>query len=408
MEGRSAVFVDLASLNVVFKLGDKFTCALNYKSGLEHLSKVMPTLGTGYDIYLNIVPRTRGDGDLVIHELSSGGLPFTVSSLELYKVLEYFRASSGVSEVYLCNGLQNYIACSKVQSFESVFFHGNKVIYIRVKDRMLEEYRIFTNQLEFSNEFGQNYAGYGDIDLVDVNRVIAQYPELSTVSKAQIACIAPLIQCYHGPDKMPTAELYGRLLGKYKDGNSLPTEDITDKEDRGAKVVDPNIIPSKEIPEPPIEHVSIVSKRKRAHEKTPVLAKLFVGVSCILAFTIGVFVRTNVDKTGSSISEQYFIETDQKISLMKSLTSVYSSAATSTTDAREKYEYLLNSDLAVTIIGYTYNLSGSEVRCACASAELSDSFKEYIENRYTVLSTNDLGEAWSESGTVYQFSVLFQ
>lgn len=408
--GRSAVFVDLSSLNTVFKLGDKFVCALNYRDGLEHLSEVMPSLGTGYDIYLNLLPRIAGDGDMVIPELTVGGLPFTVNSEELYKVLAYFRASSGVGEVYLCNGIVNYIACAKVPSFESVFFHGNKVIYIRVKDKLLEEYRLFDSQFEFSEEFGSSYAGYGDADLVDVSRISAQYPELSAVSKVQMACLAPLVQCYRGPAKIATAELYGRLLDKFQHGHDLDAEYKTRAVEDNVphSGVDQNIQPSEELPSIPEDYRRERKKLRFGFGRTTAVAKVFIGVSCILAFTIGVFGRISVDNTGSSVDSQYFSDIDNRIALMKSLTTTYSGATENTANALEAFDYISSSRLSVVVTGFTYRQTGSEVRCACASTELSDSYREYIENRYTVLSTNDLGEAWSESGTVYQFSVLFQ
>lgn len=406
-EGRSAIFVDLSSLNVVFKLNDKFVCALNYGSGLEHLAEMMPSLGTGYDIYLCLMPRAEGEGDMVISELGLGGLPFTADSGELYRVLKYFRESNGVGEVYLCNWLANYIACARVPSFESVFFYGERVAHIRVKSKMLEDFKLYENQLAFVDGFGSDYTEYGDVDLVDSNSLIAQYPELHTVSKVQLMCLAPLVQCYKSPVKISTDELYEQLKAKYLRGEEVNLTSAPEVKEEPEPVEDKNIKPAtEEIPEPPElpkEHKLPVVKFGR----TPLAAKALIGVSCVLAFTIGVFTNVVLNTNSSQTMGQYFTEADTRIAALQSMASVYTGALDNSQKAVDMFTYVNNSGLAVTITGFDFSVDGSEVRCACASQELATSYQEYIEESYTVVSTNDLGQSQGESGTVYQFSISF-
>lgn len=406
-EGRSAVFVDLSSLNVVFKLNDKFMCALNYGSGLEHLASVMPALGTGYDIYLCLMPRAEGEGDMVVSELGLGGLPFTVNSEELYQVLKYFRESSGVGEVYLCNWLANYIACARVPSFESVFFYGDRVAYISVKSKMLETFKLYDNQLAFTDGFEGDYTGYGDVDLIDANGLSAQYPELHSVSKVQMTCLAPLIQSYRSPMRVATDELYEKLKAKYQRGEDVNLTPRPGVKPEPEPVEDVNIQPAtEEIPEPP----ELPKERKRPSLKlgrTPLVAKALIGVSCAMAFTIGVFTNVVLNTDTNQVREQYFIDADNRIAALQSMATVYTGAMDNSQKAVDMFAYVNNSGLAVTIMGFDFNVNGSEVRCACASQELATSYQEYIGESYTVVSTNDLGQSQGADGTVYQFSISF-
>ena len=80
MADKYCIFVDVDSLNVLYKCGDKFVAALSYSTSLDRLGETLPALGAGFDIYLCMKPRAPGEGDLVIDELSITGLPFTVDS----------------------------------------------------------------------------------------------------------------------------------------------------------------------------------------------------------------------------------------------------------------------------------------------------------------------------------------
>ena len=146
MAEKYCIFVDLDSLNVLYKCGSKFVAALSYSSSIDRIGDTLPALGAGFDIYLCLKPRAPGEGDLVIDELSITGLPFTVDSEELYQVLRYFREYHGFGEVYLCNWVSNYIQSARVQTFKSVVYYGDRVAMLGVKDSILESFKLYANQ----------------------------------------------------------------------------------------------------------------------------------------------------------------------------------------------------------------------------------------------------------------------
>lgn len=408
---RSAVFVDVSSLNVVLKFEDKFVLAINYGGGLHRLPEVMSVLGTGYDVYLCMMPRGEGEGDFVIDELSITGLPFTANREELLKVLSFFRKVSGVSSVYLCNWLANYIACARVSTFESVFYYGTRVAHIAVKDRMLQSFTLYGSQLEFSEATNSEYTGYGDVGLLDIDSIVAQYPELRSVAKVPLTAITPLIQCYKTPIKMYTDELYERLQKEACQENCATNEPVEqpETETEGVSAADVNATPaSSEIPDPPKFKDPRPNVEIKPRRKTPLLAKVFLGISCILAFTVGSSIRVIYAAKSDEIRSEYFDSMDSRINALQQLATIYSSGVERVSSAETAYTYAVGSGLGVSIIGYDLQLNGNEVRCACASPEIAGSYKEYIEEKYTVLSTNDLGISQSADGsTVYQFSISF-
>lgn len=408
---RSAVFVDVATLNVVLKFEDKFVLALNYGGGLHRLPEVMSILGTGYDVYLCLMPRGTGEGDIVIDELSLSGLPFTADSEELLKVLSFFRKANGVSSVYLCNWLANYIACARVSTFESVFYYGTRVAHIAVKDRMLQSFCLYNSQLDFSEALEQKYTGYGDVGLLDIDGLVAQYPELRNVSKVHLTALGPIIQCYKTPLKIDTDDLYERLEKKDSsvEGVQSAVEPIPIDIPEQAVKEDVNAKPISDcVPDPPTFPPSRAETGKKARYKTPLLAKVFLGISCVLAFTVGSSVSLAFNAGTDTISEEYFSSLDSRVNAIQQLTAIYSEGLERTSLAETAYTYAVSSGLNVTVLGYELQINGNEVRCACASADIAGSYREYIEKEYTVISTNDLGMTQSADGsTVYQFSISF-
>lgn len=410
MAERNAVIVDLSNLNVVFKLGTTFVLTLNYSSGVDRLAEMLPSLGPGYDIYLCLKPRFEGEGDIVIDELSLAGLPCVADSDELYTVLKFFRDSSGVSDVYLCNWVANYIAVARVATFTSVFYYGERVAMLKVKDRLPESFSCFDNQLQFTETVGDDFDGYGDLGLLDIDGIKAQYPELSGGSKAQLTAIAPLVQCYRTPIKLDTEELFGRLEVKRREKlDVLPTPPV--KDDVILAVEDPQIaVASEELPEPPVPSAPGKSVKESLHFRktpTPLLAKLLVGVSLVLAFGVGACAHTVFSAKTPALHEEFYAQADARISGLQQLAVVYTSAYNTLKGATSAFDYCQSSDLGVSIAGFEYTLDNIVVRCACASEDISSAFTNYIAEKYTVISTNDLGMTEVDGQTVYQFSVMF-
>lgn len=410
MAERNAVIVDLSTLNVVFKLGSTFVLTLNYSSGVDRLAEMLPSLGPGYDIYLCLKPRFEGEGDIVIDELSLTGLPCVADSEELYTVLKFFRDSSGVSDVYLCNWVANYIAVARVATFTSVFYYGERVVMLKVKDRLPEAFSCFDSQLQFTETVGEDFDGYGDLGLLDIDGIKAQYPELSGGSKAQLTAIAPLVQCYRTPMKLNTEELYGRLeVKRCEKLDTLPAATVKDE----AVVVadDPQVaVASEELPEPPVVPTSKKSLKEpmQFHRTpTPLLAKLLVGVSLVLAFGVGACAHIVLGTKAPAMNDGYYAQADARISGLQQLAVVYSSAYDTLKGVTAAFDYCQSADLGVSIAGFEYTMYNIVVRCACASEDISSAFTDYIAEKYTVISTNDLGMTEVDGQTVYQFSVMF-
>lgn len=410
MAERNAVIVDLSNLNVLFKLGPTFVLTLNYSSGVDRLAEMLPLLGPGYDIYLCLKPRFEGEGDIVIDELSLAGLPCIVDSEELYEVLKFFRDSSGVSDVYLCNWVANYIAVARVATFTSVFYYGEQVAMLKVKDRLPESFSCFDSQLQFTETVGEDFDGYGDLGLLDIDGVKAQYPELSGGSKAQLTAIAPLVQCYRTPMKLNTEELYGRLEVKRREKlDTLPVAPV--KEEVAVAVEDPQLaVVSDKLPEHPLTltlEKDIKEPVQLYKAPTPLLIKLLVGVSLVLAFGVGACARIVLGAKPVTMHEEYYAQADVRISGLQQLAVVYSSAYDTLEGASSAFDYCQSADLGVSIVGFECTMDNTVVRCVCASEDISSAFINYIAEKYTVISTNDLGMTEVDGQTAYQFSVMF-
>lgn len=412
MIGRNAVFVDLSSLNVVFKLDTKFVVALNYGSAIDRLGEVITSLGTGYDVYLCLKPRAEGSGDIVLEELSMVGMPFTADTTELYRVLTFFRESNGVGEVYLCNWLHNFIAMSRVASFKSAFYYGDKVAAIEVKDRMLERFALYDSQYKFTETVGEDYGGYGDLGLIDVDGLKAQYPELRDGSKAQLTAIAPLVQAYRSPMKMKTDDLYDKLKAKFRDGVEIPAVEPRPVVEPRPMPEDPQVTPvTEEIPEPPkVEKAKPIARPEPEvpvrRRKTPAFAKVLLVACALLSFTLGACAHV-VMNPADTVNQSYFDEADARIRTLQTLSNLYGNASTNMDDVVAANDYIRKSGLAVTITGFEFGPNGNVVRCACASKDIATSFTEYIGKQYRVDSTNDLGTSGTPEQPVYQYSITF-
>lgn len=411
MIGRNAVFVDPSTLNVLFKLDTKFVAALNYGSAINRLGEAICSLGAGYDVYLCLKPRAEGEGDIVLDELSMSGFPFVADSTELYRVLTFFRESNGVGDVYLCNWLHNFIATARVPSFKSVFYYGDRVAYIEVKERLLERFELYDNQLKFAESVGDQYNVYGDLGLTDVDGLKAQYPELIDGSKAQLTAIAPLVQTYRSPLKMKTDDLYEKLKAKFQRNEEAPIDNtVLNQEKPSAVSVKPNIKSERPVTQSELTNsgpvVKEYEKKNIVRRRTPFLAKILVVLCALLSFSVGVSANIAL-KSQDIVDDSYFSELDSKLSTMSTMSSVYTNSIENMSKFTELYEYITASELEVTVLGFEFTVGANTVRCACASKDIATEYEEYIAKEYVVESTNDLGITGTQDQQVYQFSIMF-
>lgn len=383
---RNAAFVDLSNANVLFKQGGKFVVALNFADAVHRMNDAFQALGVGYDIYLCLKPRAPGEGDMVINELSIGGVPFTVDSRELRQVITFFRSFTGVSDVYLCNWLANFTSTSRVSSFESVIYYGNRVAHMTVKGKLVETFKIYHNQQDFYNSMPEGYNCSGDADIVDVDAIKAQYPELSDCATAQLVALAPIVRCYKTPIHIDTQELLERLELE------APPPVVSNE----APEPEPIEEPEEEKPEPtPItyneeemaEHLVNVKARKR----TPMPVRLLQVASFALALAVGCSAGILSGKADTKTGESYYIGLNNRREGLQELADVYLTAYATSEGMVERFKYCSMSELEVTVVGFEHSGRITEVRCVCASDGVFESFVDYLEKQYLIVETNDLG-----------------
>ena len=409
MEIRNAIFVDLDSLNVMYKLGDKFVAATSYANAIARLGETAPAFGPGYDVYLCLKPRAPGEGDLVINELSLVGLPFTVDAEELYHVLRFFHTTSGVSDVYLCNWVHNYIESARVPTFSSVMYYGTRVCKLSVKDRLIESFCIYDSQSDFMTQDGEGYTGYGDLGLLDVDGLKARRPELSKGSKAQLTAIAPLVQCQHTSCVLNTLDLFERLkldrVGSVQTVSDVPPSD--DEAVEEPPKVDPATVPVGEIPVPPVKAKPKAKVREtKLKAPTPVSVKVLLASAMAMSLALGISTGISCKPT-DDYSDAYYQEIDERIAYMQEFVSVYSAGDSLVADTKKALEICINNNLGITIVGFESTLDNYIVRCMSADSDAMNKYIEYIGDTYFVVSNNDLGRHETADGIVYQFSVEF-
>lgn len=406
---KAAVFVDLDSLNVLYKVGSKFAAALNYASGLDRLGETLPALGAGFDVYLCLKPRAPSEGDLVIDELSITGLPFTVDSAELYQVLKFFRGYSGFGEVYLCNWVHNFIQIARVKTFHSVVYYGNRVALMQVKDGVLQGFKLYANQREFELE-EPDFDGYGDVGLVDVDGFRAQYPEFAEGTKPQITTVAPLAQCYRTSLKMETGELLEKLTDARNSGVPL-TNTFKEPECKEAESPDdPNLKPvNRPKPTPDVAEDDWIGQDDLGTPRgeTPSLAILFTVLAAIISLAFGGFAGVVAKYAGVIDNSSYYSQVEQRVAGIQGMTGVYTNAPVFTTEVKDAWKYCNSSGMSVTVSGLECAQDQFVVRYSCVSESDSQPYADYIGKQYAVADVNSLGAAEVLGETVYQYSVTF-
>ena len=408
MSVRNAIFVDVENLNVIYKLRDRFVTALSYADNIERLSEMAATLGTGYDIYLCMKPLMPGEGDIVLDELSVVGMPFSAKKADLLKLLKFFRGFYGANTVYLCNWIHNYVSSARVSTFESVLYYGSGIVRVEARDGDIADVKFWKDQQEFSQSSDVDDDTYGDLGLLDVDGLRAQFPEVSDMTNAALTAITPLLRCYHTPVKLDTEALYEALAGDKPYGSSVVQNDeplvVTD---------DPAIAPSEEVNTPPV--VIEDNDTRRAAPKTRIptrasssaLTMLLVVVSCVACAVLGAMHMEVLEGPETYGSPNFYSSVDERIADLNNLASIYREGATRATDLKNVYEFCVSTEAELTIVGFEFVNGDYTVRYNCVSNSESDAFADYLSTRYTVTSLNTLGVVAVDGQQVQQYRVSF-
>lgn len=401
MLASNAAIIDLSNLNVLFRYDGRFTTALNYSGAVDRLGPVLAGLGPGYDVFLCLKPRATGEGDYTVQELSLSSVPFEVDAKELLTVLQYFRACHGVNEVYLCNWLNNYIEKTRTDTFESAFYYGDRVAKIVVEDKLVRSFELYDSVIAFTDAHNDAFDGYGDFGLIDVDGFRAQFPEFSRVTKVNAMVLAPLAHCCSTQCIVNVEDIYEALFAfVHGAGDDDKGRDTAEPED--ASLDEPVAPKPLENYNPSPEPVTVKVKGK-----TPFLAGVFLVASFLLAIALGATFSYVQNGSEADYEQSYYDTIDQRVTRLQRVIDVYSRTETATFDTVSAYDYALKSEVPVSVVGFERRPDSYLVRCNCASEEVFAQYVQYIEERYTFLSQNDLGIVMNGEEELRQFSVMF-
>jgi len=405
MDGKNAAFIDLSNMNVLFRDGPslKFVMALNYAGALERLSATLNAWGSGYDIYLCLKPRAPGEGDYVIDDLSMSGVPFVVDAAELHSVLNFFRHSVGVSEIYLCNWLNNYVHQARVGTFDSAFYYGDRVLLLSVQEKMVTKFQLYKSAVDFYEAVGSDFSGYGDLGLIDVDGFKAQYPEFRQATRNQITSIAPLAHCYRTSCRITTDDLYEQLTEFLKTGVTPGQEAEPAPEPEEPKVA--------VLPEEPQDSEGLgidfddTMPRVKTRWTVPTVALVVASflLTGVLATCYG---YTRFGKVEDE-SEAFYAKIEERVQGLNRVKEVYQGMESPQFDVISVFDFVSNSGTEVIINGFERYPGKYVVRCSYVSDDIKDAFIKYISESYSVVSTADLGAVTIDDVEGRQIAIQF-
>lgn len=419
---KNALFVDVSSLNVMFKLEDKFCIGSNYSHSPERLVTDAQALGN-FDVYLSMLPRLESESDFVIPQLSLGVVPFGVNKKELKSCLDFVTVIPGVDIIYICNSLANFIVPSKVSNYKTVLCYGDRYAYLEVKDKVIELFKVFNSQMDFQNEYEINC--YGDTDLIDFDLIKSQYPEFKDVKKQELTSLVPLIVAYRSNNKVDLNEIKG-LDFETKSNIPFFGEELQDGIDVSVQIGEDNSDnqPELEAEEVSEDAVNVQSETENEDGKTNKLKiqvtnlsnKLYylIIIICAVLLGIGYSVKEEtinipslqLQKASIQASEDTyrdFIDVFNSESLVESLLDLFKYCS--------EYEDVIlytTEDGPVILETFTYNKDIKSLIFLAKDTDTKDKFVSYLGDKYTLGEIQEFGDVVSSRGEDYiQYSVEF-
>lgn len=419
---KNALFVDVSSLNVMFKLEDKFCIGSNYSHSPERLVTDAQALGN-FDVYLSMLPRLESESDFVISQLSLGVVPFGVNKKELKSCLDFVTVIPGVDIIYICNSLANFIVPSKVSNYKTVLCYGDRYAYLEVKDKVIELFKVFNSQMDFQNEYEINC--YGDTDLIDFDLIKSQYPEFKDVKKQELTSLIPLIVAYRSNNKVDLNEIKG-LDFEAKSNIHFSEEELQDGIDVAVQIGEDNSDnqPELEAEEVSEDAVNVQSETENEDGKTNKLKiqvtnlsnKLYYLIIIICAVLLGVgysvkeetinIPSLQLQKASIQASEDTyrdFIDVFNSKSLVEGLLDLFKYCS--------EYEDVIlytTEDGPVILETFTYNKDIKSLIFLAKDTDTKDKFVSYLGDKYTLGEIQEFGDVVSSRGEDYiQYSVEF-
>ena len=419
---KNALFVDVSSLNVMFKLEDKFCIGSNYSHSPERLVTDAQALGN-FDVYLSMLPRLESESDFVIPQLSLGVVPFGVNKKELKACLDFVTVIPGVDIIYICNSLANFIVPSKVSNYKTVLCYGDRYAYLEVKDKVIELFKVFNSQMDFQNEYEINC--YGDTDLIDFDLIKSQYPEFKDVKKQELTSLIPLIVAYRSNNKVDLNEIKG-LDFETKSNIPFSEEELQDGIDVSVQIVEDNSDnqPELEAEEVSEDAVNVQSETENEDGKTNKLKTQVTNLSnklyyliiiiCAVLLGIGYSVKEEtinipslqLQKASIQASEDTyrdFIDVFNSESFVEGLLDLFKYCS--------EYEDVIlytTEDGPVILETFTYNKDIKSLIFLAKDTDTKDKFVSYLGYKYTLGEIQEFGDVVSSRGEDYiQYSVEF-
>lgn len=372
-----ALFIDVGNLNTLYKVKGVFCMGVNYASCPSQLVIDAQALGSSFDVYLSMLPRIPDEGDVILPSLSVGHIPFAALRREVEAVLGLVEKIPGVNRIYLCNALANFIIPSRVNNFNTVLCYGSRYAVVEVKDKMLSGMRVFDSQTQFYSEYGEDYACYGDIDLIDIEKIRSQYPEFTEMKPSVIVPLVSLIMSYRSNYKLPIDEVRHEMANGYIAHNPKP----------------PVEVPPVRTELPDLE-LDIVEKPKRHKSNGHSVDWFVVGAG----FLCGVLMLINgigysLSDVPSKVSTYSNDKTqfDVQRSSYSVLKDIYNAGYNTAGGAASVLSYIASSELPVQITASEVYSDRHMVRFSCTTGEIRDKLVSFVEQKYIVSEINEWG-----------------
>lgn len=396
----SCVILDVHNLNAVYKLGRKFTTAVNYSNSVNRMATDIRAMPHNTELYLLMMPRQKGEGDYVVPSLSIGAVPFEVSAEEVKALYDSFSSLPNVRTIYLVHAMAALVAESTVMNFKTVFWYGNRIAVVAVEDQLIAQLEVFNTSEEFVQKYGDTPGLYSEYDIADKNMMQSKYPELRGLSTKQFRMVAPLVAAYDSPYRLDLAEVMPEVEGivggiaeqEMKDGRGdKPADLATEINQEPAEISETPVAVHNRTLEPQVK----LSERKPAG--TPkvrkrlgargVLTALFVG---LLSFFCGVGFSlqnsTEVISAARVRDDAYTLAAGQ----IDQLTSVYGTSLERCDSLSAMISYAGKSGLAVTLGDITSYTDKCVLTVNLPNSGVLEQYVSYLSQSYIVLSQDIL------------------
>lgn len=387
----NALFIDAGNLNVLYKVDGRFSLGVSYMSCPEKLVTDVQALGSSYDVYVSLWPRIPSEADSIIQELSVGGVPFGVLGEEIKAVLNFVEKFPGVNNIYLCNALANFVIPARVSNFHAVLRYGSRFALVEVSDNLLSGLRVFDSQKDFYNKMGEDFSCYGDIDIVDVDTIRAQYPEFVEHKRNNIVPLVHLIVSYRSAYKVSADEVREQFFGAESTSNpTLIEEPPKEREKKVTSFVGEKPAVSK-------------AKTKQAPAKRgiDVVSLLLAGVFCVCMLLLGIgYSMRNVEQRAAfySVQQQLY---QSEVSKYSEPYMVYLRETDMAKQLSDLLSFVKSSGLDVNVLSAEGQSDQITVMFNCSDLMAKDHLVSMMETKYTVLDVTEFGTVPGEDGLFF-------